>query len=253
MDLTRERVLIVEDEILTGIDLAGEIEDAGGLAIGPSASIRDALSVIETGDVTAAILDVTVRDGETTRVATHLIGRGIPFIVYTGGGLPPRLRTSFGDAPVHIKPTNSRRLISALATEIACARTRGVVSGPIVRKDVLAHALVIEDEPQTALILNACLHHFGYRSVAQADTEAAAVEAARSRRPDLLLVDIRLKEGDGLAAARAIRIAYGVPMVVVTARPDLASQIDARFVVAKPFTTDALRMAVERAQLTVAS
>lgn len=240
MKLGRQRVLLVEDEMLTAVDLSCEIDDAGGETIGPATSVRDALSLIEAGGVTAAILDVNVRDGETTPVATALIARRIPFILHTGAVLPSRLRVSFGEAPVHIKPTASHRLIASLACEIDNANARG-------RTPSAPHALVIEDEQQTAQILDLCLRAYGYASVDQADTEAGAIAAAQAHRPDLVLVDLRLREGDGLSAARAIRVAYGVPMVVVTARPDLAAGIDARFVVAKPFTPAILQAAIERA------
>lgn len=246
MRLEQQRVLLVEDEMLTAVDLSCEIEDAGGETIGPAISVKQALSLIDTGGVTAAILDVNVRDGETTPVAAALIARRIPFILHTGAILPSRLRATFGEVPVHIKPATSLRLIASLAREIESAERRG-------RPRPAPHALVIEDEQQTATILDGCLRAYGYASVDQADTEAGAIAAAQAHRPDLVLVDLRLREGDGLAAARAIRVAYGVPMVVVTARPDLATGIDTRFVVAKPFTPAILRAAIERARPAVMS
>lgn len=246
MKLAKQSVLLVEDEMLTAVDLTCEVEDAGGHPVGPATSVRDALSMMETEAVTAAILDVNVRDGETTRVAAALIERRIPFVIHTGAVLPPRLRAEFGGAPLHIKPTTSRRLIAALACEIENARVHG--ASATAGRPTASHALVIEDERHMAQILDGCLRAYGYDSVDQADTEAGAIAAARAHRPDLLLVDVRLREGDGLAAARAIRIAYGVPLVVVTSRPDLARDIDARFVVAKPFTPATLRAAIERAR-----
>ncbi|HEX8418151.1 MAG TPA: response regulator [Methylobacterium sp.] len=247
MKLAKQRVLLVEDEMLTAIDVTCEVEDAGGHPVGPATSVREALSLIETEAVTGAILDVNVRDGETTRVAAALIERRIPFVIHTGAVLPPRLRAQFGAAPVLIKPTTSPRLIAALACEIENAQASAATA-----RTGAAHALVIEDERHIAEILDGCLRASGYDSVDQADTEAGAIEAARAHRPDLVVVvvDVRLREGDGLAAARAIRIAYGVPLVVVTARPDLARDIDARFVVTKPFTPAILRAAIERARPT---
>jgi DNA-binding response OmpR family regulator len=246
MRLGQQRVLLVEDEMLTALDLSCEIEDAGGETVGPAVSVKQGLALIATGGVTAAILDVNVRDGETTPVAAALIARRIPFILHTGAVLPTRLRAPFGEAPVHIKPATSLRLIASLAREIEAAKLRG-------QSRPAPHALVIEDEKQTAQILDGCLRAYGYASVDQADTEVGAIAAAHAHRPDLVVVDLRLREGDGLAAARAIRVAYGVPVVVVTARPDLAAGIDARFVVAKPFTPAILQAAIERARPTALS
>ncbi len=76
------RVLFVEDAWLIAEMVAGVLVDMGCEVIGPVAS----LALARTGDVQAAILDVTIRGGEVFAVAEALLARGIPFILATGYG-----------------------------------------------------------------------------------------------------------------------------------------------------------------------
>jgi len=66
------------------------------------------------------------------------------------------------------------------------------------------HALIIEDEPLIALLIEDHLRAAGYLSVDFAVTEAEAVAAAGRRCPDLITSDVRLATGCGIAAVEAI-------------------------------------------------
>jgi signal transduction histidine kinase/CheY-like chemotaxis protein len=77
--------------------------------------------------------------------------------------------------------------------------------------------LVAEDNPVNRMLLETLLARAGHRCTAVGDG-AAAVEAARHRAFDLVLMDMRLPVLDGVAATRALR-AQGLraPIVAVTA------------------------------------
>jgi two-component system KDP operon response regulator KdpE len=77
--------------------------------------------------------------------------------------------------------------------------------------------LVIEDEPGIRNLLRVLLSTENYR-VVEADTAARAEIEARSSKPDLLLVDLGLPDGDGLAVIRRVRSWSPVPIIVLTAR-----------------------------------
>jgi CheY-like chemotaxis protein len=65
--------------------------------------------------------------------------------------------------------------------------------------------LVVEDEAIIALELEAMLEDLGHEVLAIARTEAEAVRLSRSKRPELVLMDVRLgRGGDGINAAHAI-------------------------------------------------
>jgi two-component system, OmpR family, KDP operon response regulator KdpE len=77
--------------------------------------------------------------------------------------------------------------------------------------------LVIEDEPAIRNVLRVLLEAEGYRFI-EADTAMRAEIEARSHKPDLLLVDLGLPDGDGLKVIRRVRAWSPVPVVVLSAR-----------------------------------
>ena len=77
--------------------------------------------------------------------------------------------------------------------------------------------LVIEDEPAIRNVLRVLLEAEGYR-VVEADTAMRAEIEARSHKPDLLLVDLGLPDGDGLKVIRRVRAWSPVPVIVLSAR-----------------------------------
>ena len=77
--------------------------------------------------------------------------------------------------------------------------------------------LAIEDEPDIRHILRALLESERYRFI-EAGTAARGEIEARSHKPDLLLVDLGLPDGDGLALIRRVRSWSPVPIIVLSAR-----------------------------------
>ena len=77
--------------------------------------------------------------------------------------------------------------------------------------------LIIEDEPAIRGVLKVLLAAEGYRCV-EADTALRAEIEARSHKPDLLLIDLGLPDGDGLTVIRRVRAWSPVPIVVLSAR-----------------------------------
>src|SRR5215472_11407668 len=77
--------------------------------------------------------------------------------------------------------------------------------------------LVIEDEPAIRRVLKVLLEAEGYRCI-EADTALRAEIEARSHKPDLLLIDLGLPDGDGLTVIRRVRAWSPVPILVLSAR-----------------------------------
>ena len=99
--------------------------------------------------------------------------------------------------------------------------------------------LVVEDEDAIAEPLVAGLRREGF-DVDRVATGAAALE--ESLRPDLVLLDLRLPDMDGLDVCRALRERSAVPIIVVTARGEesdrvVGLELGADDYVVKPFGT----------------
>jgi two-component system, response regulator PdtaR len=110
------------------------------------------------------------------------------------------------------------------------------------------HALIIEDEPLVALLIEDHLRAIGYSSIAFAVTEDDAVAAALRHRPDLITSDVRLACGCGISAVAAICILRDIPVVFITASgQDVRRRMEGATVVAKPFTAAGLSLALSAA------
>ena len=86
--------------------------------------------------------------------------------------------------------------------------------------------LVVEDDDGIRNVLRVLLEGENYRIVEAATAQRAEIEA-RSHKPDLLLVDLGLPDGDGLDVIRRVRAWSPVPIVVLSARTLEAQKIAA--------------------------
>lgn len=109
------------------------------------------------------------------------------------------------------------------------------------------HTLIIEDEALVSLMLEQQLRPLGFSSFDYAYGEEEAVALARRRWPDLVVVDLRLGQGDGLSALRRIEEMGNVTAVVATGDPQRLPPGTPRPVVMKPILDYDLTRAVKRA------
>lgn len=121
----------------------------------------------------------------------------------------------------------------------------------------MSRVLVVDDEPGLRRGLSINLSARGWDVTVAADG-AAALEAAASTHPDVVLLDLGLPDLDGLEVLAGIRGWSRVPIVVLTARTSSADAVDALDAgaddyVTKPFAMDVLlarlRAAVRRGEV----
>lgn len=91
-------------------------------------------------------------------------------------------------------------------------------AGPLV--------LIVEDEPPMRRFLRASLTSHGFGLV-EAATGVEAVALATSHNPEVILLDLGLPDGDGIALTRTIREWSRVPIIVISARGRETDKVEA--------------------------
>jgi DNA-binding response OmpR family regulator len=100
----------------------------------------------------------------------------------------------------------------------------------------------MEDELLISMAIQLALEELGFSQFTIATTEAEAVAAAHTRRPDLITADIRLRDGSGLRAVETIWAEGYVPTVFITATTTrVPSGFERSAVLQKPFTLERLK------------
>lgn len=112
--------------------------------------------------------------------------------------------------------------------------------------------LIVEDEAIIAMEVAEILEGLGYRVVGMVATAEKAIVEAEQTRPDLILMDFKLRgPTSGLEAARDIHERFAIPSVLVTAHaPEARTTDDEAGIlgrVMKPFDRLTLQRAVEQA------
>ncbi len=112
--------------------------------------------------------------------------------------------------------------------------------------------LMVDDEPEilqaTALRLRAA----GYRTQSAPDA-ATGIAAAASNQPDLILMDVRMPQQDGLSALADLKRrpdTVAIPVVMLSASvvdEEAALDAGARFFLRKPYRSETLLTAVRTA------
>ena len=122
MGLAGRRVLIVEDEAMISALIEMILGEAGCSIVGPVATVKRALEIVERETFDAALLDVHVNGHEVYVVADVLLSRGIPIVLISGFArkqLPPRYR----HCPYIAKPFTPDTVLTLLDEAIAGNRS----------------------------------------------------------------------------------------------------------------------------------
>ena len=109
--------------------------------------------------------------------------------------------------------------------------------------------LVAEDESLIRMDIVETLIDFGFDVIAEAADGLEAVELAKSKKPDIIVMDIKMPNLDGISAAEQMQ-ALRIPIVLLTAFSqkelvERASEAGAMAYVVKPFTPNDLLPAIE--------
>ncbi len=113
--------------------------------------------------------------------------------------------------------------------------------------------LVVEDVPESLMLLRIRLEAYGYKVIGASDGEEG-LKKARELRPDLIILDVMLPKMDGLTVCRFLKydVDYeDIPVIMLTARGEekdraLGKQVGADMYLVKPFDGSKLIKAIEK-------
>jgi DNA-binding response OmpR family regulator len=108
-----KRVLVIEDEAATALELSAALSDAGFQVVGPAQTLAEAVSSAEEGGFDAAVLDANLNGSNSGVVADLLIKRGIPFVVVSGYSRE-FLPLAIAHAPLIAKPFDAALLVATV-------------------------------------------------------------------------------------------------------------------------------------------
>jgi two-component system response regulator HydG len=112
--------------------------------------------------------------------------------------------------------------------------------------------LVVDDEPAHRQMIEAVLDAEGYEIV-QAEHGGAAISAIENRFYDLVIMDVRMPDVDGIEAMQKIKqISPDIPVIIMTAYASVGTAVDALKSGAydyliKPLDIDELKLLVDKA------
>jgi CheY-like chemotaxis protein len=107
-------ILVIEDEPLIALEVDHALRAAGARVVS-AGYLESALFTAEHPALSAAVVDLRLRDDSSTTVCRRLSRLGIPFVVHTA--YPGDLAmNAWPNVPVITKPANPQRIIEALVT-----------------------------------------------------------------------------------------------------------------------------------------
>lgn len=115
----------------------------------------------------------------------------------------------------------------------------------------LLRVLLIEDDPDTRMIVKAVLEDINNLEVATCGSGQEGLKRIHDFKPDLVLLDIRLPDVDGIQYLRTLRAqpeSVEVPVIFMTAYPPKPGEykdLGVLHVISKPFDPLVLAHAIE--------
>jgi CheY-like chemotaxis protein len=111
-------VLIVEDNAFIALDLSQAIEELDGRVAGPTAQVAEAVELLDSEEIAAAIVDCHLKDQDIVGLAGKLAEREVPFILQIETNLPEPMGTLHPDVPVLRKPIQPQTVMECLIAEM---------------------------------------------------------------------------------------------------------------------------------------
>jgi light-regulated signal transduction histidine kinase (bacteriophytochrome) len=108
------RLLLVEDSMITALDVAQTLEDRGFEVLGPTGRVSGAMSILDEEKVDVAVLDVNLGREDSFPIADRLVREGTPFVFLTGYDAASVLPSRLSDRTCLGKPFSDEELVRAI-------------------------------------------------------------------------------------------------------------------------------------------
>lgn len=109
--------------------------------------------------------------------------------------------------------------------------------------------LLVDDAPELLKMVAGILHDAGFEAVLTATTVKEAVITAKEGKPDLIVLDVMLPDGDGFSLMQQLRTFTDVPIIFLTAKDEAADKLSglglgADDYIVKPFLPEELLLRI---------
>lgn len=100
--------------------------------------------------------------------------------------------------------------------------------------------LLVDDEPDLLKMVTSILSDEGFDNIVTAVSVKEGISAIQNEKPDLVILDVMLPDGDGFSLMQQIRTFSNVPIIFLTAKDDASDRLSglglgADDYIAKPF------------------
>lgn len=85
--------------------------------------------------------------------------------------------------------------------------------------------LLVDDEPDLLKMVSDILEDAGFETVLTAVSVKEAVSTAKEEKPDLMVLDVMLPDGDGFSLMQQLRAFTNVPVIFLTAKDEAADKL----------------------------
>ena len=109
--------------------------------------------------------------------------------------------------------------------------------------------LLVDDEPDLLKMVSDILQEAGFAHIIAAVSVTEAVSTAQMEKPDLIVLDVMLPDGDGFSLMQQLRTFTNVPVIFLTAKDEVADKLaglglGADDYIAKPFMPQELLLRI---------
>ena len=85
--------------------------------------------------------------------------------------------------------------------------------------------LLVDDEPELLTLVAVILKEDGFENIMTASTVSEGIDAAKTQKPDLAILDVMLPDGDGFSLMQQIRAFSDMPVIFLTARDEAEDKL----------------------------